>query len=138
MSENILANRSQKKQILLKENRRRINFLFKLVLLVLLIYANVRYDDWVEFFNREEWGLAKTSENVFKALLFILAANLLISLVRIIVVALYIRQKNNRSRENNVVLAINRITTLLNLLVIVVGGFLSASPGAISLAPLAW
>lgn len=124
MSENISATGSQKKQILLKENRRRISFLLKLVLLVVVIYANVRYDDWVKLINREEWGLAETSENIFKALLFILAANLLISLVRIIVVALYIRQKNDRSRESNVVLAINRITTLLNLLVIVVGGFL--------------
>jgi len=115
---------SQKKQILLKEHRRRINFLFKLLFLGGLIYANIRYNDWIEFFSSEGWDWSEPMTRLFRALLFILAANLLVSLVRIIIIAVYIRQKNDRSRESNVVLAINRIATLLNMAIIVVGGFL--------------
>ncbi|WKN45967.1 mechanosensitive ion channel family protein [Tunicatimonas pelagia] len=114
----------QKAQLVKKENRKRISFLLKLLLVAGLIYTNIRYDYWISFFTANNPDLAVPVARVFRALLFILTSNLLISLARIILVAVYIRQRSERSRESNVVLAINRIATLLNITVIVVGGFL--------------
>mgnify|MGYP001792398814 CR=1 FL=1 len=114
----------QKTHLVKKENRKRISFLLKLLLVAGLIYANIRYDYWISFFTANNPDLAVPLARVFRALLFILTSNLLISLARIVLVAVYIRRKNERSRERNVVLAINRMVTLLNITVIVVGGFL--------------
>ncbi|MEM6841704.1 MAG: mechanosensitive ion channel domain-containing protein [Bacteroidota bacterium] len=107
-----------------RESRKRINFLIKLLLFAGLVYANIRYNDWVDFFTADNEELADPLAGIFRALLFILTANILVSIGRIILVMVYIRRKNERSRESNVVLAINRIATLLNIVVIVVGGFL--------------
>ncbi len=114
----------QKTQLVQKENRKRISFLLKLLLVAGLVYANIRSDYWISFFTANNPDLADPLARIFRALLFILTTNLLISLARIVLVVVYIRQKNERSRESNVVLAINRIATLLNVIVVVIGGFL--------------
>jgi len=114
----------QKGQLVQRENRKRISFLLKLLLLVGLIYANIRTDNWISFFTANNPDLAVPLIRIFRAVLFILTTNLIISLARIVVVVIYIRRKNERSRESNVVLAINRIATLLNIIVVGIGGFL--------------
>ncbi|MGB3586457.1 MAG: mechanosensitive ion channel domain-containing protein [Tunicatimonas sp.] len=114
----------QKAQLVQKENRKRISFLLKLLLFVGLVYANIHSDYWIDFIAGEAPDLADPLDRVFRALLFILTTNLLISLARIVLVAVYIRRKHERSRASNVVLAINRIATLLNIIVVIIGGFL--------------
>ncbi|MEQ9442574.1 MAG: mechanosensitive ion channel [Cyclobacteriaceae bacterium] len=114
----------QRGQAMRKENRRRATFLIKLILLVCLIYINVRYDIWMSSLDIQGHPLEGIASGLVKAALFILMANLLISLGRIILVALYMRRKTQRSRENNVVLAINRIASLLNGAVMVIAVFL--------------
>ena len=114
----------QKGQVLQKESRRRATFFLKLLLLACLIYVNVHYDEWVAWVDMKGDTVETVASGVVKAALFILTANLIISLGRIVLVALYLRRKNTRSRENNVVLAINRIASLLNGAVMVVAAFL--------------
>lgn len=114
----------QKGQVIQKEGRRRATFFIKLLLLGLLLYVNVHYDEWVAVLEMKGDTVEIVASGIVKAALFILTANLIISLCRIVLVALYLRRKSTRSRENNVVLAINRIASLLNGAVMVVAAFL--------------
>ncbi len=102
--------------IVRQENRKRAVFIFKFLLLIGLMYVNFYYKEWVD----EQEILS----NIIKGLLFYLTANLLISLVRIVLVYLLMRQKQLGDKPNNVVLAINRIATLLNVAVLIAAAFL--------------
>lgn len=106
-----------KKEIIKKENKKRIVFILKLLLLLALVYINFAYHSRVDLEDTPFSGLVK-------GILFYLTANLLISSVRIIVVYFYIRRKQLASSEDNVVLAINRIAAVLNVAVLIATFFL--------------
>lgn len=116
--------KSRKGQTLRRENRRRLTFLVKLLLLAFLVYVNARSEEWAPLLVIHGSSFAKIASGIVKAALFILTGNLLISLGRIVLVALYMRRRTHRSRENNVLLSINRIATLLNGSLVVVAVFL--------------
>ncbi len=105
-----------KKKVAKQENRKRAVFIFKLLLLGGLCYVSIHYQEWIKAQPAFLFAL-------IKALIFYLSANLLISLARIVFVYLYIRRKQ-LVKENNVVLAINRMATLLNVGVLVASIFL--------------
>lgn len=106
-----------RKRIVRQEIRKRALFTFKLLLLIGLLYINFQYKAWIE----EEQNFLS---GIVRALLFYLLSNLLISLGRIVVVHLYIQQKQLKNKENNVILAINQIATLLNTAILVATVFL--------------
>lgn len=106
-----------RKRIVRQEIRKRALFTLKLLLLIGLLYVNFQYKTWIE----EEQNFLS---GIVRALLFYLLSNLLISLGRIVVVHLYIQQKQLKNEENNVILAINQIATLLNVAVLIATVFL--------------
>lgn len=105
-----------KKEIVRQENRKRVAFIVKLLLLLGLLYVRFYYREWVE--------AEEHLSGLVKALVFYLTANLLISLARIMSVHVYIRGKQLENEEDNVVLAINRIAILLNVAVLIGAFFL--------------
>ena len=112
-----MAEEKGEKKIIKQENRKRAVFMVKLLMLIGLLYINFHYDAWMQ---SHEVFLS----GVVKGLLFYLIANLLVSIVRIMLVHIYIRQKKLESEANNVVLAINRMATLLNVAVLIATAFL--------------
>ncbi len=100
-----------KKRVAKQENRKRAVFIFKLLLLAGLCYVSIQYQEWIKAQPVRMFDL-------IRSLIFYLSANILISLARIVFVYLYIRRKQ-LVKENNVVLAINRMATLLNAAILV-------------------
>lgn len=106
-----------KKRIRQHELKRRVLFGLKLVLLLALVYVYTQYYDWLR--AQDEMVL-----RLVKMLLFYLTANLLVSLGRTLLVYFYLKGKNPQPKQSSVVLAINRIATLLKRAALVIAGFL--------------
>ncbi len=98
-----------KTSIQVKENVRRRNFAVKLLLLIIL-----------EVFYEGETFLTPILEeyeilnHVVRALIFLVSANLIISLGRIITLRIYLRQREESKVQPNFVIGIDRISFLLN------------------------
>lgn len=98
-----------------QENKRRRNFFFKLVLLLILI-VGFESNTWLTpFFERY---LILT--NVIRALIFLLSGNLIISLARIITLQFYLKRTEEERVQPNFVIGIDRLATLLNMIIILV------------------
>lgn len=106
-----------KKLIRQHEMKRRTLFGLKLALLLAVVYVYVQYHPWL----RAQETLVLRSA---KMLLFYLSANLLVSLGRTLLVYFYLKGNNPQPKQSSVVLAINRIATLLKRSALVVAGFL--------------
>ena len=101
------------------ESRKRLFFILKLFLLGGLLYVNVAFGDIL----KEEEG--NFFANVLRAVIFFLTTHVLVSLVRIVIVYFYVLRKNLKEREeDNVVLAINRIATLVSGAAFIAAAFL--------------
>jgi small-conductance mechanosensitive channel len=111
-------------EILQSESNKRLYFVLKLILLTGLIIIYARIESVITFISGISPDIASPMLHVFRAFFFALSANILISLTRLVSIAIYIRQRNARSRERNVVLAVNRIAFLLNVLSVIIAGFL--------------
>ena len=104
-----------KSSIRVKENVRKTYFAFKLILLVVLevLYAGdtlIRpFLDKYEFLN-----------HLVRALIFLLSANLIFSLVRIIALRIYLQQREETKVQPNFVVGIDRIEFLLNLIAVLI------------------
>ena len=92
-------------------------FAFKLILLLIIAYVYVQHHAWLQAQEGLWLRLAKM-------LLFYLTANLTISLGRTVLVYLYLRSHVPNPKQSSVVLAINRIATLLKGATFVVACFL--------------
>ncbi len=109
-----------------KENVRRRNFVIKLVLLIALEFlyeGNTFLSDFI-------------SERVFvqaalRALIFLLSANLIISLGRIVILKFYLQKTDDHKVQPNFVIGIDRISWILNVNV-----FLIALMLAFNIKPL--
>lgn len=116
------AQEVDRKELLQKESRKRVYFILKLLLLLGILYMNYEFQDW---FREEGEGAEK---NVFaliiRAVLFYLSTHLLVSLARIVIVYFYIRRKKLKEEQDNVVLAVNRIATLISIAAFVAALFL--------------
>ena len=106
-----------KKRIRQHELKRRTLFGLKVALLLAVVYVYVEYHPWL----RAQEALVLRSA---KMLLFYLSANLLISLGRTLLVYFYLKGQNPQPKQSSVVLAINRIATLLKRGALVVAAFL--------------
>ncbi len=106
-----------KKRIRQHELKRRTLFGLKLALLLAVVYVYVEYHPWLRAQETLVLRLAKM-------LLFYLSANLLISLGRTLLVYFYLKGQNPQPKQSSVVLAINRIATLLKRGALVVAAFL--------------
>ncbi len=98
-----------------QENKRRRNFLFKLILLIFLI-VGFESNTWLTPFFERYVILA----NVVRALIFLLSGNLIISLARIITLQFYLKRTEESRVQPNFVIGIDRLATLLNMIVILV------------------
>ena len=89
------------------ENRKRTIFVVKVIVFILLVAFGghvLRYS--------KEFGFSLV--NVLNALGFFLGANIIVSLVRIIIVRFYLRKKSNDPMRSNFVLGVNRIAEIVN------------------------
>jgi small-conductance mechanosensitive channel len=104
-----------KSSIRVKENVRRRNFALKLVLLIILeiFYAG----DTILKPILEEYELLT---HTVRALIFLLSANLIFSLGRIITLQIYLQQREETKVQPNFVIGIDRIATLLNMLAVLI------------------
>ena len=106
-----------KKRIRQHELKRRTLFGLKLACLLAVVYVYVEYHPWL---RAQEVLVLRFA----KMLLFYLSANLLVSLGRTLLVYFYLKGQNPQPKQSSVVLAINRIATLLKRGALVVAGFL--------------
>ncbi|MEB2781909.1 mechanosensitive ion channel [Algoriphagus sp. C2-6-M1] len=99
-----------------QENKRRRNFLLKLVLLLILI-VGFESNTWLTPLFERYAIIA----NVVRALIFLLSGNLIISLARIITLQFYLKRTEESRVQPNFVIGIDRLATLMNVIVILVG-----------------
>lgn len=103
-----------------KENKRKRIFAAKLLLLIIL-----------EFFYEGDTIISPYLEqysilyNIIKALIFLLSANLLISLGRIITLRFYLQKREDSKVQPNFVIGIDRISSILNVIAIVISFMLA-------------
>jgi small-conductance mechanosensitive channel len=104
-----------KSSIRVKENVRKTYFAFKLILLVVLeiFYAG----DTVVAPFLEKYEILN---HIVRALIFLLSANLIFSLGRIITLRIYLQQREETKVQPNFMLGIDRIEFLLNLIAILI------------------
>ena len=98
-----------------QENVRRRNFALKLVFLIILevFYAGNTFLQPI----LEEYELLA---HILRAFIFLLSANLIISLGRIITLRIYLRQREDAKIQPNFTIGIDRISTLLNGIVLLI------------------
>lgn len=92
-----------------QENRRRAFFALKLLLLLLLIAIDYIFFEEIH----EEAGVPA---RITQALIYYLTAHLLIILIRLIIVRIYLRKEEAKSRADTFVIGITRIASLLSAL----------------------
>ena len=98
-----------------QENVRRRNFAMKLVFLIILevFYAGNTFLQPI----LEKYEILT---HILRALIFLLSANLIISLGRIITLRIYLRQREDAKIQPNFTIGIDRISTLLNGIVLLI------------------
>lgn len=104
-----------KSSIRIKENVRRRNFAFKLVLLIILeiFYAG-------DTFLKPILEQYEILTHIIRALIFLLSANLIFSLGRFITLSIYLQQREETKVQPNFVIGMDRIATLLNMLAVLI------------------
>jgi len=90
-----------------KEVKKRIYFIFKLLLFAVLVYIRLNYTTEIQ-------NTLQIPEDVLDAILFYIMAHLAISLTRIVFVYFYIRSKKLKNGQDNFVLAVSRLASLLS------------------------
>lgn len=104
-----------KSSIRTKENVRKTYFAIKLILLVLLEVGYAGETVIAPFLVKYE-----LLNHIIRALIFLLSANLIFSLGRIITLRIYLRQREETKVQPNFVVGIDRIEFLLNLIAILI------------------
>ena len=103
-----------------KENIRKRNFVIKLILLIIfeIIYAG-------DTFFRPFLEKFEIFNQIIRALIFLISANLIFSLGRFITVRIYLRRREETKVQPNFVLGIDRIEGLLNSFAILISFMLA-------------
>ncbi|MFC4874880.1 mechanosensitive ion channel family protein [Negadavirga shengliensis] len=96
-----------------KETRNRIFFIVKVILYFLLTIIS-------EYWDMPETLFFARVSNLFSALSFLLAGNIIISLGRIFLVRFYLRKKRADPLHSNFVLGVNRIAGVLNVIIFLI------------------
>lgn len=110
----------------LAEIKKLRNFIFKLLIYLGLFILSTISDPFIDWISSKP-GLS----NVITAILFLLGANILISLARIITARIYLRKQEGEELHPNFLLGINWISNILNSIV-----FISALIMAFGLRPV--
>lgn len=98
-----------------QENKRRRNFFFKLILLVICL-VGFESNSWLSpFFETHV-----IASNLVRAAIFLLSGNLIISLGRIITLQFYLKRTEESRVQPNFIIGIDRLSTLLNFNVFLV------------------
>lgn len=100
-----------KSSIQVKENVRRRNFAIKLLLLIIL---EILYEG--DTFLRPLLEKFEILNHFIRALIFLISANLIISLARIITLRIYLKQREDSKVQPNFVIGIDRIAGILTIL----------------------
>lgn len=114
------AQEIDRRELLQDESRKRVYFILKFFLFLGIMYVNYEFQDWF----REEGGDRNAFALIIRAVLFYLSTHLLVSLIRIVFVYFYIKRKKLKDEQDNVVLAINRVATLIYIAAFVAAVFL--------------
>ena len=104
-----------KSSIRVKENVRKTYFAVKLILLIILEVLYAGNTGITPFLEKYE-----ILTHIIRALIFLLSANLIFSLGRIITLRIYLQQREDTKVLPNFVVGIDRIEFLLNLLVVLI------------------
>lgn len=104
-----------KSSITVKENTRKTYFAVKLILLIVLEVLYATNTDATRFLENHP-----ILTDLVKALIFLISANLIFSLGRIITLKIYLRQREETKVLPNFMLGINRIAFLFNLFALLV------------------
>ncbi|EON75906.1 hypothetical protein ADIS_3601 [Lunatimonas lonarensis] len=102
---------SRKDQIEVSERRRRTIFLLKILVYVALLLISEYLGQLVEPYFPKIY-------RILSALEVVVAGNLIISLGRIVLIRFYLRKKRRTGLHGNFVLGINRIASILNVIVV--------------------
>lgn len=103
-----------------QENKRRRNFFLKLILLVVLMVGFESNSWFSPFFETHA-----IASNLIRAIIFLLSANLIISLGRIITLRFYLQKTEETKVQPNFIIGIDRLSTLLNILVFLIAVMLA-------------
>lgn len=103
-----------------KENKRKRNFAIKLILLIALGFI---YEG--DTFFRPFLDRFSILSNIVSALIFLLSANLFISLGRIITLSFYLQKTDDSKVQPNFVIGIDRISSILNVFGIIISFMLA-------------
>lgn len=98
-----------------QENKRRRNFFLKLILLVILLVSFESNSWFSPFFDTHV-----IASNLVRAAIVLLSGNLIISLARIITLQFYLKKTEDVRVQPNFVIGIDRLSTLLNILVFLI------------------
>lgn len=98
-----------------QENRRRRNFILKLVLLVMFI-VSFKSNSWLSPFFETHI----IASDLIRAAIFLLSGNLIISLARIITLSFYLQRTEETRVQPNFVIGIDRLATLFNIIVFLI------------------
>lgn len=97
-----------------KENKTRIPFVFfiKIILVGILISVLILFED----LEQREW-----LGNFIKGLNSFLVPSIILSVIRFVIISLYNARHANRSVRGNFVLGINRLTAMINVVLVIIG-----------------
>ena len=104
-----------KSSIQVKENVRKTYFAVKLILLIILEIFYAGDTVVTPFLEKHE-----ILNHIVRALIFLLSANLIFSLGRIVTLRIYLQQREENKVQPNFMLGIDRIEFLLNLVAILI------------------
>lgn len=103
-----------------RENLRKRNFAFKLVLLLLLVFSSE--GSTLFALLRDRYPIL---DNLVRALIFLISANLLISMGRIITLRFYLQKTDDSKVQPNFVIGIDRISSIVNVNIILISFMLA-------------
>ena len=97
-----------------QENRRRIRFLIKLGVLILAILVRYQYPEYFRH-DPEAPETIFTFKNLFEAVIVYITAHIIISFIRLSLVAIYLKKQHQQAGfRDNFIIGINQIANILS------------------------
>lgn len=103
-----------------REKLRKRNFAIKLIFLLILVFSSEGETLFAQLLDRYP-----ILSNIARALIFLLTANLLISLGRIITLRFYLQKTDDAKVQPNFVIGIDRISSIVNVNIILISFMLA-------------
>ena len=103
-----------------RENLRKRNFAFKLIFLLILVFSSAGDTLFAQLIDRYP-----LLSNLVRSLIFLLTANLLISIGRFITLRFYLQKTDDAKVQPNFVIGIDRISSIVNVNIILISFMLA-------------